>query len=104
MPMYTDYDPRVDRGCVIRRLCAWCGQELGDKPGGGDDVLTHGICEDCSDRMVASSLTPGTRVRRRGGSPAVGEVVRQLATQVMVLFPNEREAMVHEPRSLEVIR
>lgn len=30
-------------------ICAWCGANLGTKPGG--DGETHGICGDCSDRL-----------------------------------------------------
>jgi len=30
--------------CLGRRICAWCGKDMGFWPFPGD---THGICKDC---------------------------------------------------------
>lgn len=30
-------------------ICAWCGDNLGTKPGGNGE--THGICPDCADTL-----------------------------------------------------
>lgn len=32
-------------------ICAWCGHDLGTKPGHG---TTHGICKACLDRELAA--------------------------------------------------
>ncbi len=31
----------------MRVVCAYCGRDLGTKPGGADDDVSHGICDDC---------------------------------------------------------
>jgi hypothetical protein len=33
------------------RKCAWCGKILGKKKGDHDNVLTHGMCKSCLDKM-----------------------------------------------------
>ena len=39
----------------MKRLCAWCGKELGEKPGGEPDDVTHGICKKCMEKLLAST-------------------------------------------------
>lgn len=87
----------------MKRLCAWCARDLGDKPG-DTDVITHGICDDCADAMVARHLRPGTRVRRRGGSPVVGEVTSQLQYCVLVRWQAQGKSELERPRGLEVVK
>ena len=36
----------------MRSECAWCGKDLGDKPG-PEGAVTHGICEDCMKAVLA---------------------------------------------------
>jgi hypothetical protein len=31
----------------ITILCAWCGKEMGEKPGEGHEGVSHGICPEC---------------------------------------------------------
>lgn len=33
---------------TINIVCAWCGREMGTKPGEGIEGTSHGICEDCA--------------------------------------------------------
>lgn len=35
----------------MRIVCAWCGADLGTKPGPADKV-THGCCERCMAKML----------------------------------------------------
>jgi hypothetical protein len=37
----------------MKRICAWCGKYLGEKPG-LDRVVTHGICDECAKEMNAN--------------------------------------------------
>jgi len=34
----------------MRRICAWCGKDMGETPGDG---LTHGICPECLAKELA---------------------------------------------------
>jgi transcriptional regulator with PAS, ATPase and Fis domain len=38
----------------MKRVCVWCGHEIG-KAAGEDDLVTHAICADCADKLVAST-------------------------------------------------
>lgn len=31
--------------------CAWCGKDMGEKPGAICDAITHGICDECAARV-----------------------------------------------------
>jgi DNA-directed RNA polymerase subunit RPC12/RpoP len=36
----------------MKRVCAWCGKELGEVPGGENtQEISHGICEACEKKM-----------------------------------------------------
>lgn len=37
----------------MKRICAWCKKELGEKPG-NPELITHGICEPCADTFLDS--------------------------------------------------
>ena len=53
------YTPEVNRGkTILRVICAWCGKDLGTKDGEGTSGISHGICKECADRMLA-------RIKRR---------------------------------------
>jgi hypothetical protein len=41
----------------MKRLCAWCGEEMGEKPGEGE---THGICEKCAKKLLNYDLAKMT--------------------------------------------
>ncbi len=32
---------------AVKRKCAWCDKDMGDKPPYEDDGVTHGICQEC---------------------------------------------------------
>ena len=34
----------------MKRVCAWCKAEMGEKPG-REDEITHGMCQDCYTKM-----------------------------------------------------
>ncbi|BBO79717.1 hypothetical protein DSCO28_02830 [Desulfosarcina ovata subsp. sediminis] len=44
---------------VIRRVCAWCGRDMGTKecesdcPEGVEDPITHTICPECKAKALA---------------------------------------------------
>ena len=64
----TDTDRRVaptilpwNRGDGrVKRICAWCGTDLGEKPwpAGSEYPITHGICEPCSVQLWGEEGTP----------------------------------------------
>lgn len=31
-------------------ICAWCGQEMGRKPGLGQSGVSHGLCPECEEK------------------------------------------------------
>ncbi len=37
---------------IIRVVCAWCGADLGTINGQGQTGISHGICEECANKMV----------------------------------------------------
>lgn len=44
-------------------LCAWCGKEMGTKPGLGVEGVSHTICQDCLKvelRKIENKESPGT--------------------------------------------
>ncbi len=45
-------------------VCAWCGKDLGTKP--GPDEVSHGICGACLEARApaAGSAAPGPAARR----------------------------------------
>ena len=36
---------------VLKVVCAWCNKDLGEKDGGGNTGVSHGICPACRDRI-----------------------------------------------------
>lgn len=47
--MHTDGETRDD----ITRVCSWCGAEI--SPGRPGGPISHGICEACRDKVLASA-------------------------------------------------
>lgn len=47
-----------------RRVCAWCGRDLGAAPGLPDGDVTHGMCTACK-RRFDEELDRAERERRR---------------------------------------
>lgn len=37
---------------TIQRVCAWCGNDMGTKPGDGQEGTTHDICEECEAKQL----------------------------------------------------
>ena len=35
----------------MRIICAWCGKSMGQKEPLDDDSVTHGICDQCRERL-----------------------------------------------------
>ena len=31
--------------------CAWCGKDMGEKDGEGIEGVSHGMCENCLDKL-----------------------------------------------------
>jgi len=45
----------VDRDeTIITITCAWCGRDMGTKPGHGTEGISHGICAACKEAEVGS--------------------------------------------------
>jgi hypothetical protein len=44
----------------MKRICAWCGQTLGyvDSEPRSEDIITHGLCEDCAFHLFAQTGVP----------------------------------------------
>ena len=41
-----------ERGKLMKVVCAWCGKEMGYKPGNGiPKQETHGICKPCAEKV-----------------------------------------------------
>ena len=37
----------------MKIVCAWCGKEMGEKDGEGEEGVTHSLCEECLAKMEA---------------------------------------------------
>ena len=37
----------------MRIVCAWCGKDMGEKKGNGEEKITHGICQECLAKLEA---------------------------------------------------
>ena len=44
-----------EQGEIIR-ICAWCGKEMGRKPGLGQSGESHGICPECRQKYFPGTL------------------------------------------------
>jgi len=36
----------------VKKICAWCGKDMGEKPSLDDDRISHGICPECVEREL----------------------------------------------------
>ena len=43
---------------VVKMVCAWCGDDMGEKDGGGVEGVSHGICEKCEAEVKAGTWEP----------------------------------------------
>lgn len=32
---------------LLKVVCAWCGKDLGEKDGEGEEGISHGMCDEC---------------------------------------------------------
>lgn len=49
---------------MMKAECAWCGETLGRRPG-PDGQVTHGICEDCKNAVLADFYTGNPEVLKK---------------------------------------
>lgn len=35
----------------MKIICAWCQKDMGEKLGGGSDLITYSICPDCKEKV-----------------------------------------------------
>ena len=49
----------------MKRVCSWCDKDMGEKPGG--EGVTHGICDECIERIMAEG-DGHTTLRGEGGT------------------------------------
>lgn len=51
----------MDATNVLKRICAWCGKDMGTKEGG--DGTTHGICPECAEKELSmeNQMTPSQK-------------------------------------------
>lgn len=54
----------------MKRACAWCGERLDGGPG-PPERISHGICQTCSDQLLAADGTPILDFLRSLDAPAV---------------------------------
>jgi len=45
-------------GTVLKVECAWCGKDMGEKDGKGQEGTSHGICDECAAKMMERRLDP----------------------------------------------
>jgi hypothetical protein len=62
----------------MKRLCAWCGQELAATSGRNSQEVTHGICVDCRCQHLATARREGGETNR---SPERGAGFQVLPAQ-----------------------
>lgn len=43
---------------TLKITCAWCDKDMGEKDGQGISGISHGICQDCYDRITAGTAKP----------------------------------------------
>jgi len=43
---------------VIKVVCAWCGKDMGEKDGQGQEGVSHGMCEECGAKVIAGTWEP----------------------------------------------
>lgn len=52
---YSSFSPddlRTTQAESGNAVCAWCGKDLGDRPGLKDGEVSHGMCQDCYTKVV----------------------------------------------------
>jgi len=54
-----------ERGKLMKVVCAWCGKEMGYKPGNGiPKQETHGICKPCAEKVKREANNELYKFRR----------------------------------------
>jgi len=48
-------------------VCAWCSRLIGEKPPLAQRVITHGICEECRQKMEEKWLEYQATQKEAGG-------------------------------------
>ena len=48
----------------MKVICAWCGKSMGEKEGEGVEGVSHGICEECLEKLKAEKES---RVKEEDG-------------------------------------
>jgi PAS domain-containing protein len=95
----------------VRRVCAWCGVELGSGGKSRGGVITHGICEACRQRFFSAPIQHGLQelldrlpvpvlvvdqdVRVRGANRAAREVLGKSLDDVRGRLGGEAIECVH---------
>ncbi len=44
---------------MLKVECAWCGKDMGEKDGQGEEGITHGICDECKAQLEAETKSEG---------------------------------------------
>ncbi|MBA7524396.1 hypothetical protein ES705_16534 [subsurface metagenome] len=39
----------------MKKVCAWCGKDMGEVEGKGQTGTTHGICKECKKKELAKA-------------------------------------------------
>ena len=59
---FCRYQKSQDRRVVVsaygRAVCGWCKGDLGSRPGIEAGRLSHGICPECSESVIARAMLP----------------------------------------------
>jgi hypothetical protein len=64
----------IHEGKAMKRICAWCGRELGLTDGREGLPVTHGVCRACRNRFFTATGAKGVDVSttQEGGGNASG--------------------------------
>ena len=54
----------------MKIVCAWCGKDIGKKDGKGKEGVTHGLCQECFDKMKVKAekgISAESKPNQNGG-------------------------------------
>ena len=59
---FSRYQKSQDRRAVVsshgRAICGWCKLDMGSRPGIEAGRVSHGICPECSESVIARAMLP----------------------------------------------
>ena len=43
---------------TLTKICAWCNKDMGEIDGDGVEGVSHGICDECRERLSSGTAVP----------------------------------------------